>query len=67
LFRWMLDKVIQNASHFDKELVGHFPRETVANQNALDDEVFAVGRHGIGGDEPAALTQSIGEVVEGEA
>jgi hypothetical protein len=60
-------KVLQDTLHFEEELVCHLSRETVADENALDDEILAVRWHGIGRNEPAAITQSSGEVVEGEA
>ena len=66
-FRRMLGEVVQDALHFEQKLVGHLSREAVADEDALDDEIFAVGRHGVGRNQPAALAQSIGEVVEREA
>ena len=59
--------MVQRGLHFDEKLVGHFSREAVADEDALDDEIFAIGRHGVGRNQPAALAQSIGEVVEREA
>ena len=62
----MLRQVVKRALHFEQKLVGHFSREAVADQNALDDKIFAIRRHGVGRNQPAALAQSIGEVVEGK-
>ena len=59
--------MLQGVLHFEQKLIGHVSRKAVPDQDALDDEVFAIGRHGIGGNEPAALTQTVGEVVKGEA
>jgi hypothetical protein len=56
-----LGEMVQRALHFAEKLEGHCPREAVADEDALDDEIFAVGRHRVGGNEPAALAQSIGE------
>jgi len=58
--------VIERASHLFEEGVGHLAGEAVADEDALYDEVFAVGRHGVSGNEPAAFAEAIGEVVEGE-
>jgi hypothetical protein len=66
-FRWMLGKVVQRCFHFKQKFIGHCLRETVADENALDHEIFAIGRHRVGRDQPAAQAQSIGVVVEREA
>ena len=63
----MLGEVVERALHFEQKFVGHCRREAVADQDALDDEIFAVGRHGVGRNQPAALAQSIGVVIEREA
>ena len=63
----MLGELVEDALHFEEKRVGHGSREAVADEDALDDEIFAIGRHGIGRNEPAALAQPIGEVVQGEA
>src|SRR5271170_2507813 len=60
----MLGQVVKRALHFEQKLIGHFSREAMANKNALDDKIFAIGRHGVRRDQPPALAQSIGEVVE---
>ena len=66
-FWWMLGEVVQRASHFKEKLIGHFAGEAVTDKDALDDQIFAVGRHGVSRNQPATLTQPVGEVVEGEA
>jgi hypothetical protein len=38
----------------------------MTDEDALDHQVFAIGRHGVGGHQPAALAQAVGEVVERE-
>jgi hypothetical protein len=49
VFWCMLGEVVQRASHLKEKLVGHFAGEAVADKDALDDQIFAVGRHrGIG-------------------
>jgi len=65
-FRRIPGEVVEGAPHFGKEFVGHVPREAVADQDALDDKLFAVRGHRVGGNEPAALSQSICEIVESE-
>ena len=62
-----MGELIENSFHFNEELVGHLPRETVADKDALDDEISTVGRHGVGRDQPASLAQAIGKIIEGEA
>ena len=62
----MLGEMFQGALHFGEKLIRHFSSEAVANEYALDDEIFAVGRQGISGNKPASLTQSIGKTVERE-
>src|ERR1700677_1278172 len=54
------------AFHLEEKLFSHFAREAVTNQDALDDEVLPVGRHGIGGNEPAVLAQAIGYIIKRE-
>ncbi len=41
----MLGEVVEDALHFEEKRVGHDPRKAVADEDSLDDEVFAVGRH----------------------
>ncbi len=62
-----MGECVESSLHFNEELVGHLPREAVADKDALDDEIFTVGRHGVGRNQPASLAQAIGEIVEGEA
>ena len=59
--------MVQRVSHFEKKRVRHFLRETVPDEDALDDEVFAVGRHGIGRNKPAPLPQPIRIFVKRES
>jgi len=63
----MLGKVFQGALHFGEKLICHFSGESVANEDPLDDEIFAVRWHGVSRNKPASLTQPIGKIVEGEA
>ena len=65
-FHWMLREVVERVAHFHEKLVGHFSREAVADENALNHQIFAIGWHGVGRNQPAALAQSIGKVVERE-
>src|ERR1700722_16094085 len=60
----MLDQVVERALHFEQKLVRHRRREPMADKNALNDEILAIGWHGVGRYQPAALAQSIGKVVE---
>ena len=62
----MLGELVQHALHFDEQLLSHFPRKAVADEDALDHEVFAVGRHGVGGHKPTTFAQLVGEIVERE-
>ena len=57
---------VEDGFHFNEKLVGHLFRMAVADKDALDDEVLAVGRHRVSRDQPAALAQSIGEFIESE-
>ena len=59
--------MVQGALHLKQELVGHGSRKAVADEDALDDEIFAVRWHGIGRNQPAAPPQPVGVVIEGEA
>ena len=64
--RWKMGEFVQDRLHLKQKLTGHLRREAVADEDALDHEIFAVGRHRVGRNKPASLAQSIGEIVEGE-
>src|SRR5580658_7348022 len=64
---WILCKVVEDTLHLIKERTGHLPGKPVSNKNALDHQVFTVGRHGISRNKPAAFTQFVGKIVEGKA
>src|ERR1700674_3746856 len=59
-------QVVERLLQLEEEFVGHGLCEAMTDEDALDYEVFSIGRHGIGGDEPTAIAQSIGHVVERE-
>src|ERR1700691_2124153 len=59
-------QMLDGAAHLEEKLFSHFAREAVTDQDTLDDKVFPVWRHGIGGNEPAALAQASGYVRERE-
>ena len=63
----MFSEMVHSTLHFEEKLLRHFSCEAVADEDALDDQILAVGGHRICGNEPAALPQSVGEIVEGEA
>ena len=62
-------EMLKRGFHFKQKRVRHLSREAVADENALDYQRLFGGepRLRIGGDEPAALTQEVGVVVQGEA
>jgi hypothetical protein len=59
-------QMLDGAGHLDQKLLGHFAREAMTDENALDNEVLAIGGHGIRGNQPAALAQPIRNVIESE-
>src|SRR3984885_1127716 len=65
--RWMFREVVERVAHFNEKLVGHFSREAMPHKDALNDEIFAIGWHGVGRNKPAPLAQPVGKVIEGEA
>ena len=59
-------QMLDGACQFEQKLLSHFAREAVTDQDALNHEVFAVGRHGIRRNQPATLAQPIRYIIERE-
>src|ERR1700722_7617060 len=59
-------QMLDCAGHFNQKLLRHFASEAVPNQDALNDKIFAIGRHGIRRNQPAALAQPIRHVIKRE-
>ena len=61
-----MGEFVQDQLHLGEQIVGHLWREAVTDEDALDDEIFPVGRHRVCRNKPALLAQSISEIIEGE-
>ena len=59
--------MVEGGSYFNQQFIRHGLGEPVADKDALNHQVFAIGRHGVGRNQPAALAQAIGKVVECKA
>jgi hypothetical protein len=63
----MLGEMIKRCSHFDQQFVRHGLGEPVPDEDALNHQIFAIRRHGVGRNQPSALAQAIGKIVERKA
>src|ERR1700728_2691500 len=59
-------QMCDGAVDLEQKLFSHFPREAVTDEDALNDQIFTVRRHGVRGNKPAALAQQIGDLIERE-
>src|ERR1700735_2885123 len=59
-------QMLDGAAHFNQKLLSHFASEAVSDQDALNDEIFAIGRHGIRRNQPATIAQPIRYIIKRE-
>jgi len=61
---WLGGEPIEVTSNVADQHVGQVASEAVAHHHALHHQILAIGRHAIGRNLPAAIAQTVGEIVE---
>ena len=59
-------EILQRSAEILEQGGDQISRHAIADEDALDDEVFAIRRHAVGGDLPTTHSQAVGEIVETE-